>query len=227
MDTSTDALYLVTQFIQGPLVWVAFIVFFGGLLVQSVRIFSLTRAAQLPTARMMACQPSPDLPKKNWGHRLSRSILGVSPATTLVTSVFHVCLFVTPLFLLGHNILLDNAFGIHLISFSEATSDILTRIYLLCGLYFLTRRLFLPRVRVITTVYDYAMLFLAMAPFLTGLLAYHQIFTYKPLIVLHILCGEIMLMAVPFTKFVHMMFFFIFRFFVVSEYSLGIGNRNW
>ncbi len=227
MDTSHTALYLVTQFIQGPLVWIAFIFFFGGLLVQSVRLFSLTRKAPLQAVRIPVFPPDPDLPKKNWGHRLSRSILGVSPATILVTSVFHVCMVVTPLFLLSHNILLDTAFGIHLFSFSEKTSHVFTRLYLMCGLYFLFRRLFLPRVRAITTVYDYVLLLLAMAPFLTGVFAHHHIFDYKTLIVLHILCGELMLIAIPFTRFVHMVFFFIFRFFVVSEYSLGNGSRTW
>ena len=53
-------------------------------------------------------------------------------------------------------------------------------------------------------------------------------FDYDTVIVLHILAGEIMLMAVPFTKLVHMPYFFINRFVLVHENTLGAGgNRTW
>jgi hypothetical protein len=45
--------------------------------------------------------------------------------------------------------------------------------------------------------------------------------------ILHILAGEVMLMAIPFTKLGHMLFFFFYRFFIGSEYSFVRGTRSW
>jgi nitrate reductase gamma subunit len=146
---------------------------------------------------------------------------------TVITSIFHASLFITPLFLLGHNILLDEAWGIGLWSFSESFSDGLTWISLFCGAIFLFRRIFVRKVRVITTVYDYVILLITVAPFLTGAFAYHQWFDYQTVIFLHILAGEVMFITMPFTKLGHMLFFFFYRFFIGSEYSFSRGTRTW
>jgi hypothetical protein len=69
---------------------------------------------------------------------------------------------------------------------------------------------------------------LASVPFLSGFLAYHQIFDYPTMIMIHMLSGELMLMAIPFTKLSHMIFFFFNRFYVVNEHTLGgRGKRVW
>ena len=98
---------------------------------------------------------------------------------------------------------------------------------LICGAYFLGRRLFLARVRAITTAYDYLILLIAIAPFLTGYFAYHQWFDYDAVMTLHILAGEVMLITIPFTKLGHMLFFFLYRFFIGNEYSFVPGSRTW
>ena len=85
----------------------------------------------------------------------------------------------------------------------------------------------LPRLRAITTFNDYLLLAITVAPFLTGYLAYHQCLNYKMILTLHILAGEIMLMAVTFTKLGHMAFFFFVRFFIESENCLRRGTRTW
>ncbi|MBU1172228.1 MAG: respiratory nitrate reductase subunit gamma [Proteobacteria bacterium] len=222
------------DFIRGPLVWISFIVFFLGLIFQVFRFISMTEKIDHSVYNP---RPRTKLPKLSLNaETISRfltktklSIVGVNPVMVIVTTLFHICLVVAPLFLLAHNILLKDAIGVSLFSFSDCFADYLTLILMACGLYFLLRRFFVARVRAITTRYDYVMLFLATAPFITGYLAYHQLLPdyYRLVISLHILSGELMLMAVPFTKFVHMVFFFVFRFSIESEYSLGKGNRTW
>ena len=93
----------------------------------------------------------------------------------------------------------------------------------LCALFLFGRRLFLARVRIITTAYDYLVLLIAIAPFLTGYLAYHQWFDYSTVMTLHVLSGEAMLITLPFTKLGHMLFFFLYRFLIGSEYSFARG----
>ncbi len=144
-----------------------------------------------------------------------------------MTSVFHVFLISVPIFLLGHNILLDQSWGLSLWSLPESITDILTVVVLICVAFFLARRLFLARVRAITTTYDYVILLIAAAPFLTGYFAYHQWFNYDTVMTLHILAGEVMLITIPFTKLGHMLFFFLYRFLIGSEYSFAKGARAW
>lgn len=115
-----------------------------------------------------------------------------------------------------------------MVSLPENISHRLSLVVILCALVFLYRRIFLYRVRLITSFEDYLFLILAAIPFISGFLAYEQLFSnYKLVIGLHILSGELMLMAVPFTKFIHMIFLLIIRFKIDGEYSLGNGGRAW
>lgn len=222
-----DPLNLVYDLARGPLVWAAFIVFIVGSAIQIYRLWALTSAAK-------PVEYAPRLLKKNIKEkklplavRIRLSVAGSSPVTIVVTALFHLFLVITPFFILGHNILIGNAWGASLFSFPEGFADVLTFVVIAGAGYFLFRRIFLERVRIITTPWDYLFLGLAAGPFITGALAYHQIFDYKLVVTLHMLLGELMLMAIPLTKFVHMLFFFIFRFAVTSEYSLGNGTRTW
>jgi nitrate reductase gamma subunit len=240
------------DFIRGPMVWISFAVFLCGAVFQVLRFMSLLKEQPIETLepgpgkfinRQMASHLAVDRgrksrfkkggfikdpDKKDWMLWLKLSIAGVNPFMTIVTTVFHVLLVGVPVFVLGHNILLDNAFGISMVSLPENVSDFLTGIVILCILIFLFRRLFLERVRIITSYEDFLLLSLAAAPFVTGYLAYHQVFSnYKLLISLHILSGELMLMAVPFTKLIHMIYMIIVRFNVAGEYSFGNARKSW
>ncbi len=220
------------DFLRGPMTWIAAAVFVFGTVYQIYQIFS-----QLKKQDIIKFTPGPGnlikpktgpKEKTDWLLKLKLSIAGVNPFMTVLTIIFHFMLVIPPFFVLGHNILLDNAFGTSFISLPEALSDALAFIVIICAGVFLYRRLFLERVRIITTSGDYLFLFLAAAPFITGFLAYHQIFlSYKIMISLHILSGELMLMAVPFTKFAHMIYFVVIRFLAMSEYGLGKGVRTW
>jgi nitrate reductase gamma subunit len=217
------------DFIRGPLAWISFIVFFLGLIYQVFNLISMTTKKDHTVYNPRPRKKLSSFSMAEFLMKARLSIAGVNPVMLVVTTVFHICLIVAPLFLLAHNLLLKDAIGVSLFSFSESFTDVLTIVLMACGLFFLYRRLFVARVRAITTFYDYVILFLATAPFVTGFLAYHQVFPdhYRLVVALHILSGELMLMAVPFTKFIHMVFFFIFRFTVESEYCLGKGNRTW
>lgn len=219
------------DFIQGPLVTISFAIFLLGLLYQLLQFFRLTRKKEWGSPPL----PQPPKPQKR---SLTQTLLEAvsalkgtlwktDPLLTLITSIFHVLLFVTPLFLLGHNVLLNLSWGWSLFSLPESLSDGLTVVVLLCGAYFLGRRLFLVRVRAITTLYDYVILLITLAPFLTGFIAYHQWFCYDTVMLLHILSGELMLITIPFTKLGHMLFFFLYRFFIGGEYSFLRGSRSW
>jgi nitrate reductase gamma subunit len=222
----------ILQILQGPMVWAALGAFAAGILVQTVRLARLTRKAEIQKAPFTA-DAARSMPERReeWIRRLARmktTALGASPVLSSVSILFHVCLFITPVFLMGHNILIRAGTGLRIPSFPQPVSDTLTLAVLLCGVFFLLRRLFLKRVRVITTPWDIFLLLIVLLPFATGILAHHQLLAgYRAMMILHMAAGELVLIMIPFSKFFHMIFFFFGRFSIVSEYSLGRPKRIW
>lgn len=225
------------QLIRGPLVWAAFGLFLAGLVFQSLRFLRLTRPAQkarLPGA--IAAQAGKGKPGFSerlgaraalWVSRVRFSLFGEHPVMAVLTVIFHVLLFATPLLVLAHNQLLEGAIGVGLPSLPEAAADLLTLAVIFCGAVFLFRRLCVRRVRVISTSYDYLTWVVTFLPFLTGFAAYRHWFDYRTVITLHMLSGEVMLVFIPFTRLGHMLFFFLYRLLLGSEYSFGQGRRAW
>jgi nitrate reductase gamma subunit len=219
----------MVDFIRGQLISIAFVIFILGLIFQLFQFFKLTKKKEwvYPPSQITS-------EKKTAGQwvafclvSLNGTLWKTDPLMMIMTSVFHVFLISVPIFLLGHNIVLDQSWGLSLWSLPESITDILTVVVLICAAFFLARRLFLARVRAITTTYDYVILLIAAAPFLTGYFAYHQWFNYDTVMTLHILAGEVMLITIPFTKLGHMLFFFLYRFLIGSEYSFAKGARAW
>jgi nitrate reductase gamma subunit len=219
----------MVDFIRGQLISIALIIFILGLIFQLIQFFKLTRKKEwvYPPLEIKSEKKSAGQWISSCFDSLNGTLWKTDPLVTIVTSVFHVFLIGVPIFLLGHNLLLDQSWGLRLWSLPESMTDVLTLVVLICLAFFLARRLFLARVRAITTLYDYVILLIAVAPFLTGYFAYHQWFHYETVMTIHILAGEVMLITIPFTKLGHMLFFFLYRFFIGNEYSFAKGARAW
>jgi nitrate reductase gamma subunit len=202
--------------VRGPLVWIAFFVFIGGTIYQ-------VRAMILLAKKEKTVEPYMDLKfslrsllhwvipflSTNWRKR---------PVVTIITFLFHICLVFTPIFLLSHNILWRESWGITWWSLPEEIADIMALIVVFCCVFFFLRRIFASEVRFVTDDSDYLILIIAFLPFMTGFLAYHQLLLpHKTMVILHILFGEIMLIAIPFTRLGHMFYFFLTRAFMGSD----------
>ncbi len=214
------------EFVTGPLAWIAFGIFIIGTVLKIISLIRLSRKKDKVVYNHFS-----------WGwsfrsiyHWLipfgSRS-MRERPVLTIFTFVFHICLLATPIFLLSHNILWDERWNIRWWSLSETTADYMTLLLMAAVIFFFVRRIVAPEVRIVTTAYDYLLLAIAAAPFVTGYFAYHQWFDYKTMLVIHILCGEIMLIAIPFTKLSHMLLFFLTRAHIGSEMGQRRGAVTW
>ena len=82
----------------------------------------------------------------------------------------------------------------------------------------------MPEVRILTTSYDYFILFISVAPFITGLLARYEVGSYDFWLILHILFGEVLLIAIPFTKLSHIVLFFASRAQLGMDYAIKRGG---
>jgi nitrate reductase gamma subunit len=211
--------------VRGPLVWIAFIVFIGGSIYRVKSFINLAKKDKtiMPfislkyTLRSLFHWLIP-FNSVNWRRR---------PVITITTFLFHIGLVFTPIFLLSHNILWRESWGITWWTIPEDLADIITLVVIFCCVFFFLRRIFAPEVKFVTFSSDYLVLFISFAPFMTGFLAYHQLLlSHKTMVILHILFGEIMLIAIPFTRLTHMFYFFLTRSFMGSQFALW-HSRDW
>lgn len=213
---------------RGPLLWFAAAVFIVGIVYRIIELFMLTEKRERirwPTHGIRV--DSPEERKLRLIISFQHSLIGKHPVMAIVSGVFHSCLFAAPIFAKGHALFLRQSWGISFWSLPISLTDALTVVVLLGVLFLLVRRTMVPRVRAVSSVYDFLFLLLTAAPYLTGFLAYHQLLPYRTIIILHMLAGELMLIAIPFTKLSHMVFFFFVRGFVGSEHSIARGDRVW
>ncbi len=149
------------------------------------------------------------------------------PFMTVVFFGFHVGAVIVPIFLLAHNQFLAESIGFSLgITLSAGVADFLTWTVIVSALLLLGRRLALLEVRILTTPYDLLILALATAPFITGLFARYEVGNYYFWLMAHIFSGEILLIAIPFTKLSHIVLFFATRAQLGMDYAIKRGGER-
>jgi len=148
------------------------------------------------------------------------------PFMTLLFFVFHTGAIGIPLFLTAHNMMLMENFGFSFASMNQVAADILSWGVIISAVFLATRRLVLPEVRILTTAYDYLILFLSVAPFITGLLCRYELGNYSFWLIVHILSGEILLVSIPFTKLSHILLFFLSRAQLGMDFGIKRGGMK-
>ncbi|RLB97342.1 MAG: nitrate reductase [Deltaproteobacteria bacterium] len=216
----------IYNFVSGPLVWLAFIVFIGGSIYRIWNLISLVNKKEKYIYTFMSLKYSlrsimhwiTPFATVNWRKR---------PVMTIITFVFHAGLVIMPFFVSAHVIMFHNAWGFSWGSLPESFTDAVTLLVIIACVIFLLRRLVLREVKFLTDASDYGILLMAAAPFITGFMAYHNIWNYHFWIILHILSGEIMLVAIPFTRLSHMLYAVFTRSYIGSEFGKVRHARDW
>ena len=210
----------------GPLAWLAGAVFVLGIIFRLATMFRLAQKRDPQVLEYMSFK---------YG---LRSILAWSipffpvnsrrhPVLTVVTFLFHICLLLTPIFLMAHVLLWDYYHGIDYATLPDSVADGLTMVVIGACIFFAVRRGVRREIRYITTTRDWAILILVALPFITGFMAYHQIGNYRFMIILHILSGELWLAAIPFTRLSHMVLAPLSRAYIGSEFGAVRHAKDW
>jgi nitrate reductase gamma subunit len=213
------------EFVRGPLLWVAFIVFIGGMIYRVASLISLSKKKD----KVVYDHFNTGWALKSifhWLLPLNRTVAQY-PVYSILTYLFHILLLGVPIFLLAHNILWYESWKISWWSLPEDVADYLSLLMLALILFLMIRRMVVPYAKIVTTAYDYVLLLVVALPFLTGYLAYHQWIDYQLMLILHILSGELMLILIPFTKLSHMILFFLSRAHIGSEFGQRRGTVTW
>lgn len=219
----------IYEFVTGPLAWAAWSVFLLG---SAWRLWSMYTLAKAKDAQSMAFMDLGFSLRSIINWLIPFNALGwrINPAMTVATFAFHICLIAAPVFLVAHVALWDEFFGLSYPALPDSVADAMTLVVIAACLFFAGRRFVLPQVRFITTGKDWLALIIVLAPFLTGFLAYHQVggaAGYDALIIAHIVAGEIMLAAIPFTRLSHMVFAVFTRAYMGSEFGGVRHARDW
>jgi len=213
------------EFVRGPLLWVAFIVFLGGMIFRVVSFIGLS----LKKDKVIYNHFNGKWALRSifhWLLPLNHTAVQ-SPVYTLMAYLFHILLLFVPVFLLAHILLWQESWDISWWALPENLADYMTLVMFGVIIFLVIRRMALPYVKIVTSPMDYFLLAVVGLPFLTGYIAYHQWFSYKTMLIVHILSGELMLVLIPFTKLSHMVMFFISRAHIGMEFGQRRGTVTW
>ena len=196
--------------VRGQGLLIAGVIFSFGVILRLLEILMLGRRKNLAELRASGVGGgfrtviTRSLPEPN---TFRRSIF-----TLVAGYVFHIGLFVTIFLLTPHIKLFEGLIGYAWPALPTPVVDffaVLTMLGLLAALW---HRLTSPVLRYLSTSQDYIVWALTFLPVLTGYMSYHHLFLpYTMMLALHILSVELMLVAFPFTKFMHAFTLFMSR----------------
>ena len=215
----------VYELVRGPFAWVALVIFALG---------SLYRIVFLLSTGINQSSPHQSARTKDAARSILHGMLPFASTTmrknplfTIVTFLFHLCVVILPVFLLAHIVLWYESWEILWWSLPDALADVMALWVIIACLYFIFRRLWIPEVKKVSRPADFLLLAMILLTFLSGFLAYHQWGPYRPMLILHIISSEILLVALPFSKLSHMLFFFFSRAYMGAEYGKVLDARDW
>ena len=202
----------------GPLAWLAWAIFLVGSVWRIGSMISKARQKEMAAYAYM---------KVNYSFRsIGRWLIPFgtlgwkeNPAMTAATFTFHISLLLLVLFAPGHAEMWDYCFGLAVWSLPEGLADFLTVLAIACLVFFAFRRIRIPAVRYVSTFHDWTVLILVLLPFVSGFLAKMQIGDTLLMTLIHVLSGEAILIAIPFTRLSHALFSPFTRAYMGSEFG--------
>ena len=216
----------IYQFVSGPFAWSAFIIFIGGWLYRLISLLILVHRKERFIYSYMSFKYGLRSILR-WSTPFATENMRRHPGMTIVAFAFHICLLITPLFLLAHVVLIEEAWNVSWWTLPDGLADAMTLIVIGGCIFFFVRRLTNREVQYVTSASDFVLLAIVVAPFVTGFLAYYQWFGYKFFAILHILSGEIMLVTIPFTRLSHMITAPLTRAYMGSEFGGVRHAKDW
>jgi nitrate reductase gamma subunit len=217
----------IYSFVEGPLLWIAFLIFIIGSLLKAALLF----AVSLKKDKIIFQHFSLKYVLATfalWLLPLNRDVVK-NPVFTILAYIFHICLIVVPIWLSGHISLWEESrFEWSWGAIPDGMADWMTLIFIGIAIFFLLRRIISADIRLISTCSDYVLLIVTALPFLTGYFLTHGTvdsigFLGDNIQIIHMLSGELMLILIPFTKLSHFILFFFSR----GATAIEFGRRGY
>ncbi len=214
-------------FVEGPLLWIAFLTFFIGSILRAALFLSVSRKRDKIIYQYFS-----------WKYvlaTLGRWLLPLNkdvtknPIFTILGYMFHICLIVVPIWFSGHISLWEESrFEWYWTPIPDGLADWMTLIFMAIALFFLLRRIISADIRLLSTFSDYLLIVVVALPFITGYFLTHGTvdnigFLGENIQLIHMLSGELMLILIPFTKLSHFVLFFFSR----GATAIEFGRRGY
>ncbi|MGD2127256.1 MAG: hypothetical protein PVG99_14325 [Desulfobacteraceae bacterium] len=215
------------SFVEGPLLWVAFLTCLIGTLVKAILLYSVSRKTD-PVIYKHFKWKWVFATYARWLLPINRDV-AKNPVFIPLVYVFHICLLVVPIWLSGHITLWEESrFAFSWTPIPDGLADWMTLILLAIAIFFLLRRILSPDIRTISTFSDYFLLVVTALPFATGYFTTHGTlegvgFLGDNMMLIHMLCGELVLILMPFTRLSHYLLFFFSR----AATGIEFGRREY
>lgn len=213
------------EIVRGPLAMIAFAIFIFG---SCYRLISFYQKGTNPKLLY---------PKENLTNGFKAVFLGLipfatrfmreRPVFTLITTLFHICAIILPVFLLAHIVLWFESYGFNWGNIPDNMADAMVFFVLFACIFFFIRRLIVPEVKMVSKTSDYLILIALFVTFLSGFLAFHQIGPYRPILILHILSSELLIVMIPFSKLMHMIVYPFSRYYMGADFGNVLKQSDW
>ena len=215
----------VYEIIRGPVVWVAFFVFIVGGLFKLISMAMLAKKEKTVFPTMDAKFGLRSI--MHWIIPYRAKNMRMRPIFTAISFAFHLCLLITPLFIMGHAVSWQESWGISWYSMPPLVADGMTIVVVLGCAFFFLRRIGAAEVRNVTSFGDVVILLIVVGPFVTGFIAHQQWLPHREIVALHILSGALWLIVIPFTRLSHMIWFLFSRAYMGSEFGKVRNAKDW
>lgn len=215
------------SFAEGPLLWIALLTFIIGSILRISMLYFVSRKtdkiiyAHFSWKYVLATYA-------RWLLPLNKDV-AKNPVFIPLVYIFHLCLIVVPIWLSGHITLWEESrFEWSWTPIPDGVADWMTLVFLGIAIFFLLRRIFSADIRLLSTFSDYFLLVVTALPFATGYFVTHGTldsiaFLGNNMQLIHMLCGELMLILIPFTKLSHAFLFFFSR----ASTGIEFGRRGY
>jgi formate hydrogenlyase subunit 6/NADH:ubiquinone oxidoreductase subunit I len=188
------------DFAEGPLFWIVSILFVAVVLSRLFFFFLKIVGGPRPRGEGAA------YPFHAMGRALFplHKVFRKNFAYAALRYIFHFCLFVTPLWLSGHIMLLsESRLRWDWAALPDAWADRMTLLVMAIALFFLIRRAFFPGVRSFSSARDFWIILLTALPFVSGYFLTHGTldsikFVSDNIRTFHVLSGEAMIVMAAF-----------------------------
>lgn len=215
----------VYELVRGPLATLSFAILFMGIFYRIGRFY------------FKGTNPKMLYPKENLTNGFKSIIYGVvpfatrfmreRPVFTLVTFIFHISVVIVPVFFMAHIILWFESFGVLYSGISNTLADVMSIFVLAACIFFFIRRITIKELKLVSQPSDFIFLGLIFLSFMTGFLAFHQIGPYRPMLILHILCSDILIAMIPFSRLWHMIAYPFSRYYMGVDFGSPLESKDW
>ena len=215
------------SFVEGPLLWIAFLTFIFGSLLKVALFLSVSQKMDKIIYQHFRWKYVLATLGR-WMIPLNRDVVK-NPVFVILAYIFHICLIIVPIWFSGHISLWEESrFEWSWTPIPDGLADWMTLIFLAIALFFFLRRVISADIRLLSTFSDYLLIVVIALPFVTGYFLTHGTidnigFLGENIQIIHMLSGELMLILIPFTKLSHFVLFFFSR----GATAIEFGRRGY